>query len=896
LSLVLLITGGYLCKVRFSAIDIGLENIVLCWAGPPVYRDKGIREAVSNMLTTDLTGTWAHLAVEKTSDLISITTFSLNPTYVYVNPSHKRVLGYRAEDLIGKCALDLIHEDDKRQLLPLLAQYIGAELPQNMTKTCSEITEKIVFRLRDYWGNWKFLETTGDLLDSEHILFLSRDITEKKALEESLQRGHAELEERVEQKTSDLLRANALLKEQIRERERVAQNLRDSEVRYRLATEAGQVGVWDWDVKTNEIYIDPNLKAMLGYEDHEIGNHLENWMRLVHPEDAEKVTAEAEAVLRGVRPVYEIARRMVHKDGSVRWFLARGTSLRDDRGEPSRVTGTDTDITQRMRGQQELRESEERFRDLANSLPETVYEMDREGKLTFANSSAFRFFGYTEEDFQAGLNGFNMIVPGDRARAFANAIKIMKGEKVGQNQYTALRKDGTTFPVLFHSSPIYREGQPAGLRGFIIDITEQKRLEESLRENREKYEELYNLMRLVADNVPDLIWAKDMEDRFLFVNQAMCDKLLMCGSPDEAKAKTDMFFAERERRAGFKHSFGEVCVNSDAITKEMKTPGRFLEDGMVRDKYLAFEVHKAPLINGNGEIIGTVGCGRDITEKREIEKALRHESMRNELILQTAMDGFFIMSPAGKVLKANQAASLISGYPQEELLKMNLKGFYADETGAKTEAHFEKASRKGSDHMEATCRRKDGCVIELEVSTNFVEMEGEAFFFSFFKDITERKEGQQVLMEREKELEIKTSNLEEANTALKVLLQKRAEDKMEIEEKIVLNVKQFIMPYVEKLKRSGFNTRQKNYVDILETSLNDIISPFARSLSSKFLSLTPTELGVANLIRQGRDTKEIADLLGLSYKTIESYRKSIRKKLGIIHKKTNLRTHLLSFR
>jgi PAS domain S-box-containing protein len=861
-----------------------------------VYHDKGIREAASNMLNTGSTETWAHLAIEKTSDLISITTFSLNPTYVYINPSHKNVLGYEAKDLIGKCALDLIHQDDKHQLVHLLAQYVGAGSPQDMAKTERGITEKIIFRFRDYWGNWKFLETTGDLLDSEHLLFLSRDITEKKALEASLRRANEELEKRVEQKTSDLLRANALLREQIRERERVAQSLRDNEVRYRLATEAGQVGVWDWDVKTNEIYIDPNLKAMLGYKDHEIRNHLDDWIRLMHPDDAQKVTTEADALLRGVRPVYEVARRMVHKDGSVRWFLARGTCLRNDRGEPNRVTGTDTDITQRMRVEQELRESEERFRDLANSLPETVYEMDREGKLTFVNSSAFGFFRYTEEDFRAGLNGFNMIAPEDRARAFANSIRIMKGERLGHTQYTALRKDGTTFPVLFHSSPIYRAGQPAGLRGFIIDITEQKRLEESLRENKEKYEDLYNLMRLVADNVPDLIWAKDMEDRFLFVNQAMCDKLLLCGGPDEAEGRTDMFFAERERRAGFKHSFGEVCVNSDAITKERKTPGQFLEDGVVRNKYLAFDVHKAPLINGNGEMIGTVGCGRDITEKREIEKALRHESMRNELILQTGMDGFFIMSPAGEILKVNQAASLISGYSQEELLKMNVKGFYADETGTQSKAHFEKASRKGSDHMEATCHRRDGRVIELEVSTNYVEMEGGAFFFSFFKDITERNEAQQVLMEREKELEIKTSNLEEANTALKVLLQKRDEDKVEIEEKIILNVKQFILPYVEKLKRSGFNTRQKNYADILETSLNDIISPFARSLSSKYLSLTPTEIGVANLIKQGRDTKEIADLQGLSYKTIESYRKSIRKKLGIINKKTNLRTHLLSLR
>jgi DNA-binding CsgD family transcriptional regulator len=126
------------------------------------------------------------------------------------------------------------------------------------------------------------------------------------------------------------------------------------------------------------------------------------------------------------------------------------------------------------------------------------------------------------------------------------------------------------------------------------------------------------------------------------------------------------------------------------------------------------------------------------------------------------------------------------------------------------------------------------------------------------------------------------------------LLQKRDEDRVEIEEKVLLNVKELVLPYLEKLKRSGIDARQKNYADILETNLNGITSPFARSLSSKYLGLTPAELGVANLVKQGRETKAIAELLGLSHKTIESYRKCIRKKLGIINKKANLRTHLLS--
>ncbi|MBW2169924.1 MAG: response regulator [Deltaproteobacteria bacterium] len=147
------------------------------------------------------------------------------------------------------------------------------------------------------------------------------------------------------------------------------------------------------------------------------------------------------------------------------------------------------------------------------------------------------------------------------------------------------------------------------------DVSERKQAEETLKQSEER-------LRQIADNVPDLIWAKDMDDRFIFVNQAMCNKLIMCGTQDEAIGKIDMFFAEREKKAGYKHSFGEICVNSDAITKKRKAPGRFLEDGFVRDKYLVLDVHKAPFLNKDGEMIGTVGCGRDVTEQKKMEEEL----------------------------------------------------------------------------------------------------------------------------------------------------------------------------------------------------------------------------------------------------------------------------------
>lgn len=121
----------------------------------------------------------------------------------------------------------------------------------------------------------------------------------------------------------------------------------------------------------------------------------------------------------------------------------------------------------------------------------------------------------------------------------------------------------------------------------------------------------------MADNVPDLIWAKDLEGKFIFVNQAMCDKLIMCDRPNQALGKTDMFFAKQEQSAGYKHTFGKTCADSDAIIKGRKVPCRFLEDGLVRNKYLVLDVHKAPFLDENGEMIGTVGCGRDVTKEKE---------------------------------------------------------------------------------------------------------------------------------------------------------------------------------------------------------------------------------------------------------------------------------------
>lgn len=163
------------------------------------------------------------------------------------------------------------------------------------------------------------------------------------------------------------------------------------------------------------------------------------------------------------------------------------------------------------------------------------------------------------------------------------------------------------------------------------------------------------------------------------------------------------------------------------------------------------------------------------------------------------------------------------------------------------------------------------------------------------RDVTDNKRKEKELKRKKAELEIETINLEEANTALKVLLKRREEDKKDLEKKVLANIKELIEPYLKKIKESSLDERQKAYIGLIEANLIDITASFIREVSDKYIGLTHTEIEVSNLIKHGKGTKEIADLLCLSPNTIQSYRKSIRKKLGINNKKVNLRTYLSSF-
>jgi len=173
------------------------------------------------------------------------------------------------------------------------------------------------------------------------------------------------------------------------------------------------------------------------------------------------------------------------------------------------------------------------------------------------------------------------------------------------------------------------------------------------------------------------------------------------------------------------------------------------------------------------------------------------------------------------------------------------------------------------------------------------------------KEINEKKRAEKLLLEahenlerlvkeRTEELEIKTTHLEELNVALKVLLKHREDDKKDLEDNFMYSVKNLVLPYIEKLKNFNLSANQKIYIEIMESNIDEIVSPFARELSSNYFNLTPTEIRVANLIKQEKTTGEIAQMFNISESAIVYHRHNIRKKLGLHNKKINLKTHLQS--
>lgn len=317
-----------------------------------------------------------------------------------------------------------------------------------------------------------------------------------------------------------------------------------------------------------------------------------------------------------------------------------------------------------------------------------------------------------------------------------------------------MTSDNTTPPRAEGDDDVQRRTVEALGNALILSAGE----EVAVSGNDEPYHGLYDMLRSMCDNIPDLIWAKDLQKRYLYANPAMCSKLLIADHPAEVVGKTDLFFAQRQRalhpeRADW-HTFGEICSDTDDTVIASRAPGRFDEYGNIRGEPLFLDVYKAPFLNAAGELIGTVGCGRDVTREKQTEEAHRqslqalHElAEQYRSIIAASYDGFFLLDDHGTILDVNDAYCRMSGYSRDEILQMKIRDFEGVESAGGIEQHLLAIIQQGSDRFETLHRTKNGDFLEIEVSAIFSAVTGR--LVAFIRNITPRRRIQRALAESE---------------------------------------------------------------------------------------------------------------------------------------------------
>lgn len=291
-----------------------------------------------------------------------------------------------------------------------------------------------------------------------------------------------------------------------------------------------------------------------------------------------------------------------------------------------------------------------------------------------------------------------------------------------------------------------------------------------------------------------------------------------------------------------------------------------------------------------------------IKDKPDRERALSASEQRYRTIVETMGDGLSEINEHRVTTYANDTLCRMWGRRREEIIGKTVDGFLDKKNLEILNSQFAKRKKGESEPYEIVWTRKDGTKLHtIMTPTPYFDKNGNfKGSFAVITDISKQKKERSLLeimvKQRTRELEDKKNSLEEINTALKVLLKTREEDKQNLEQRMMINVKELVLPYLEKIGQSPLNKRQENYVEIMASALNDIISPFMHHLSLELANLTPSEIQVAKLIKFGKTTKEIAEMLNLSDKTIEFHRKRIRKKIGITNKKINLHTYLASIK
>ena len=289
---------------------------------------------------------------------------------------------------------------------------------------------------------------------------------------------------------------------------------------------------------------------------------------------------------------------------------------------PAYFDGYIYNISERKKALEKLQDSEEMFRAISENLKSALYVFNAEGFFEYVNPAMSEITGYSSKELLQ-KRFYEIIHPEFREVVKRRGLERLMGKNVPKDyQFKLLTKSGNVKWIEISAIRIRIKGNTVVL-GLGIDISEQKSALEAIKKSEQRYKTLFSFFRLMSDNVADMIWAKDLQGKYIFVNRVMCEKLLIAKNVDEPIGKTDMFFAERERRKhpdnNQWHTFGEICGNTDKVVIKSRKAERFDQYGNIQGKFLYLDVIKAPFLDENGQMIGTVGSARDVTKQRQIE-------------------------------------------------------------------------------------------------------------------------------------------------------------------------------------------------------------------------------------------------------------------------------------
>ena len=420
---------------------------------------------------------------------------------------------------------------------------------------------------------------------------------------------------------------------------------------------------------------------------------------------------------------------------------------------------------------------------------------------------------------------------------------------------------------------------------------------------KKRHERILRLHEEVLAVGSDLVALISPGRKILFVNGSF-ERVMQCDPGDiHSLSLSDLFgkdlYNQTVRKALTDCFSGAKSQHQDSFAGQ---------DGSSRFYHFSY----SPVAESDGMVSAVVLSMRDLTEYNAVVQQLRKSEERLHLALDISSDGVWDRNVVtGETVYGENWARLV-GYTLDELKQENIKFtdlLHPEERGevlALAAEHFQGKTERYV--AEFRLRTNEGSWRWILARGQVVERDeqgGPLRFMGTHTDITKQKEAElrlfafaehleELVASRTKQLALKTENLEQANVALTVLLKKRDQDKKELEEQMLSNVKVLSSPYLEKLKKSKLTARQEGYLNILETNLSNVISPFLHRLTAHHFRYTPTEIQVANMIKDGKTSKEVAEIMNLSPETVSNHRKHIRKKSGISNKKVNLRTALLS--